>query len=311
MPGAVLITGANGYLGRRVVEKLAARGRDVVAIWHRRLDAEVQGGAGRVAYCRCDLADRAAVERIVEDRPLDAVVHAAALLPDGAPGYLSRAVVANVAATAHLAELAAEAGCERFVYCSSISVYGSTSCPVEGWTEDLPLRPANAYGWSKQAGEECVRLVAEARAMSAVSLRLAGIHGTGRSDGVAFNVTRAALRGNAVTLPASRVPFQLVFIDEAIEAVARALERPLPAGHVAVNVASHLFASLNDLAGSIIEVCRSTSDLVESAPGASGAHVMNTHLMSELLGVAPVDARVRLLDLAQWVKTRNAPERER
>ncbi|MBK8523285.1 MAG: SDR family oxidoreductase [Betaproteobacteria bacterium] len=99
-----------------------------------------------------------AVRTMFGEQRIDAVVHAAAALPDGTPNYFRTALSVNVQGTANLVSAASEAGCARFVYCSSVSVYGTTNDEGALFSEtDLPS-PEDVYAWSKWAGEEYVRL---------------------------------------------------------------------------------------------------------------------------------------------------------
>ena len=78
----VLVTGAAGGIGRAVVEAFAAAGAAVVATDRAEADYELSG----VQFVLCDVADRAAVDRVVDamaaDGPVDVLVHAAARLGD-------------------------------------------------------------------------------------------------------------------------------------------------------------------------------------------------------------------------------------
>ena len=181
MSGAILITGANGFFGSHCVERYSQEfDTKVIAIWQSNKDRLLVSPPANIHYVQCDLTDQQAVQALFSKWEVDRVFHAAALLPDGGPGYLHRAVSSNIVATANLVECAAKAGCRRFVYCSSISVYGSVPCPDSGWEEDIKVAPSCIYGWSKYAGEECLRIETSLNGLIGVSLRLAGIHGLGR-----------------------------------------------------------------------------------------------------------------------------------
>jgi UDP-glucuronate 4-epimerase len=280
----VLITGANGYLGAACVERFAHDGRQVMGIWHRGSDRLLTPAPPCVRYERCDLADPHAVTALFDRWRANAVVHAAAVLPDGAPAYLSRAAQANVWATARLVECAVAVGVQRFVYCSSINVYGATPCPASGWTEEMVPNPSSPYGWSKYAGEECVRLASDAPGASAISVRLAGVHGAGRRAGVAFNIAQAAMEGRPFTPDGAEQRFQLVFLDDAVNALARAVDCELGDRYAVVNVASHSFSSLGELA-SCVAARGDVRDRARS-PAAAG-YVMETSRMRTLLGFEP------------------------
>lgn len=284
MSGAVLITGANGFLGRRCVEQFAKAGRDVVAVWHTNDRHLGQAALSNVRYERCDLTDAEAVRSLFAKAPVESVLHAAAVLPDGEPGYLSRAALSNVVATASIAEAAVEAGCTRFAYCSSISVYDGLTPVDGGWTEDVSIRPASAYAWSKYAGEECVRLSCAVAPLRAVALRLAGIHGSGRNGGCIFHMMRAAVRGEPLLVNNADQPFQFLFVDDAAAMIETALSETQAAGCERLNIASHDVATLRHLAQAIVSAANSHSEIRQGSVSAHGAPIMNLERMARRLG---------------------------
>src|SRR6266516_3682365 len=178
MANRLLITGANGYLGSACVSRLAHLAKaEVVAVWHAKSDRLEPDLPSHIHYERCDLTNRLDVERLFDRWGITAVIHTAALLPDEAPEYLYRTIQANIVATTNLVDCAVDSGCSRFVYTSSISVYGDAPCPEGGWDEEQPVAPSSIYAWSKYAGEEILRLRCVGGGLSGTSLRLAGIHG--------------------------------------------------------------------------------------------------------------------------------------
>lgn len=294
MSRRVLITGASGYLGAAAVLDAANRGdTHVVGIWRSGRSRLLAEPPANVRYVQCDLSDGATLRRLFDQSRYDAVVHAAALLPDGQPDYLSRAVRSNVLATAHLVEVAAQSGCRRFVYCSSIGVYGDSPASHGGWREDDRPAPSDIYGWSKFAGEELLRLRASVGDLTGISLRLAGIHGGDRRSGVAFHLTRAALSGAPLTVNDPDTPFQILFLADAVAAVRRAIDAPVDVPHRAVNIASHVFPSMEDMARRIVETCRSSSAIARGRCSGLGPQIMNI-AGSEALGFRPLAADQQL-----------------
>lgn len=293
----ILITGASGYLGRCLIERWAtAPDTEIHGVWQAREERLVHRGLANVHYHRCDIADRIAVAQLFERERIDAVIHAAALLPDGARHYLSRAVRTNVLGTASLAECAAAAGVRRFVYCSSISVYGGAPRQGSGWTEDQAAAPASAYGWSKFAAEQCAALACAGSPMSAVIVRLAGIHGGERRAGALYHFASNAIAGRTLTINNPAAPFQLLFVDDAAETVWRAAAVEIASPLVALNAASHVFPSMQAFAECILEITASASPLTIGLAGDGLGDVMDTTRMVELLGYAPSPAEPRLRD---------------
>lgn len=295
MTGSLLITGANGYLGANCVERLIySSEREVVATWGTRRDRLLAKPPAHLHYEQCDLTDWAQVNVLFQRWKIHEVIHTAALLPDTKPDFLRRAIQSNIVATAHLVECALNAGCTRFVYCSSISVYGMAPCPALGWDECTPVAPSSIYGWTKHAGEECVRLHSGIDKLTGVSLRLSGLHGPGRNGGAVFHMMRAALAGQPLVVNNQGSRFQLLFVDDAIESLRLALKDPMPTHYHCINLSSHIFTSLKQLAEYITVNCESKSAIQAGTEGEGGDQIMNTVRMNKLLGLNPqsVDAHL-------------------
>jgi nucleoside-diphosphate-sugar epimerase len=147
----ILVTGASGFVGRALVEDLAAQGHRVRAAM--RQPADIFSRAVEVVAVS-DLA------RPLEWRPLlsdiNAVVHLAGIahITSGIAEDLYDRV--NRAATAALAAAAARDRIERLVFVSSIRAQAGPACDHPLTETDAP-HPVDAYGRSKFAAEEAIR----------------------------------------------------------------------------------------------------------------------------------------------------------
>jgi UDP-glucuronate 4-epimerase len=297
MSPALLITGANGYLGSHCVERYSQTSEtEVIAVWQSNKDRLLVSPPSNVHYVQCDLTDQLAVQELFSRWKIDRVFHAAALLPDQDPDFLHRAIYSNIVATANLVECATKAGCRRFVYCSSISVYGSAPCSDNGWEEDSKVAPSCIYGLTKYAGEECLRIATSLSELKGVSLRLAGIHGRGRYGGVVYNLMKDACDGKPLTINNPNNRFQLLFIDDAIEFTVRALESAMQQPYRCFNTASHVFPSTRFMAEQIIALCRSKSQILPSFMNTNKESLMNTNEIIKELSYRPKALRDCLND---------------
>src|ERR1700744_3852109 len=116
----ILLTGAAGLIGMALRPLLAARGHKVVPI-------DITGfGRDDPTLRLMALDDRGPLEALIREEAIDAVLHCGAISgPMMAQGQPLKLVSANIDATALLLDLARVHGMPRFVFCSSISVYGN------------------------------------------------------------------------------------------------------------------------------------------------------------------------------------------
>lgn len=153
IPPRILITGANGLVGQALVRRLSAwPGADVLATGRQR-DARVSMFSG--GYVPLDVLDASAVELVMQDFAPSVVVHAAAMSQVEACESDKEACWAlNVDATETLASACHRHGA-RLVLLSTDFVFDGRSGP---YAEDDRPFPLNAYGRSKLAAENALRL---------------------------------------------------------------------------------------------------------------------------------------------------------
>jgi len=168
MSQPVLVTGASGFAGSHLVERLTASGVEVVAWRHRRL-ATVAGHDSRVTWTEVEIDDPRAVGRAIADARPSRIVHCAGAAHVGRSwDHTQATLAANVRGTHHLLEALRVARVEaRLVIPSSAMVYRTS---VRALTEDDPLVPASPYGISKLA-QEMLALRAAADGLSVVVAR--------------------------------------------------------------------------------------------------------------------------------------------
>ena len=168
----IVVTGAAGRLGRRVVQLLVDQGRAVLAT--DRLAADDLP----TEFVRCDLGDASAVEDLLQEA--EAVVHMGAI-----PGPLReepRVIFENNLSSAfNVMMSAAELGLRRVVFSSSAfgmgwahdgNAFVPLYLPLD---EEHPMMPFEPYGLSKQVGEDIGRMVARNSGTTVVSLRFTNV----------------------------------------------------------------------------------------------------------------------------------------
>jgi len=170
----VVITGANGFIGRHLTAAQLALGRQVVAIDQNVGNLDDIKRDPMLTIIETDICDAAAMSEAVNGT--DIVFHlAAAHLEVAAPESYYRAI--NVDALAVLLNLAKAARVQRFVHCSTVGVFG----PIETLpaNETTPCRPDIAYEKTKLDGEELVRRATDEGGLSTVIIRPSWVFGPG------------------------------------------------------------------------------------------------------------------------------------
>ena len=227
MSGAarLLVTGADGFLGRAVVSRAAADGRAVRATTRR---ASNGWPAGVEALPGHELATdtdwRTALGGV------DAVVHCAArvhVMLDTAADPLAAFRLVNTAATLALACQAAEAGVRRLVFISSIGVNGAetTNAPFRA---DDAVAPHSPYAVSKHEAEEGLRALANSSGMQVVVIRPPLVYGPGAPGNFA-QLMRALQRGLPLPLGAVNNRRSFIGLDNLVDLIVTCLDQPAAA----------------------------------------------------------------------------------
>jgi nucleoside-diphosphate-sugar epimerase len=265
----ILVTGATGKVGSRIVRNLARRG-DLVRALVRDLGRAETLRAERIELARGDLLDEASLVAAVDG--VDAVVHCAAFFR-GATADEAHAV--NDLGTQHLAEAARRASVRRFVFTSTGLVYGPNGGRLA--QEDDPCAPVDAYPLSKLAAE---RFLLALEGLDVRVLRLPFVYGDGDP-----HIEEAApmMRGFP---PAQRM--SVAHHADVAQAVARVLDAASPA-HRIYNVTDD---EAPDLAALFASVGQPPPDGSNAERARAFDSVMDGRRIREELGFAPLFPRL-------------------
>lgn len=230
---AVLITGATGHVGYAVVRWAAARGRSVVATYHAGMpEAQARALGPGVSWVACDLADRAAVERLAEAHEIDACIHLAAISNEAyARPDPAAAVHVNVGATANLLEAGRQRGWRRFILVSTGGVFQNVPAhtPI---LEDAHPNPSNIYGSTKYAAELVVAMYRAQFGMEASAVRISWVYGPpvvsdSPARGPIPSLLMTALRGEARRDPSGGdFAASFTFVADVAEGLLAAADAP-------------------------------------------------------------------------------------
>lgn len=249
----ILVTGASGFLGARVVAALAGR-EDVVGL--RRPGSQRTGApaAGTRAFIDCDLGDTPRLARVMRELRPAAVIHLAWFAEHGvcwhAPENLD-----CVAAGLALVRLAAEHGCRRFV--------GAGTCAEYDWSYDrltervTPCAPRTLYGAAKLGLGLVAERFAETAGLSLAWARYGFLFGPGEAPRrLVSGAIRALAAGTDFACSAGTQIRDFVHVDDAASATAAILR-------------SEVTGPVNVGAGEAMPVRRIVEQIAELVGGAA------------------------------------------
>src|SRR5262245_60142522 len=235
--GPILVTGAAGFIGFHVAQRLLRGGRNVVGLdkMNAYYDPELKESrraeltkSNRMRFVKLDLADRGGVASLFKEHRFPYVVHLAAQA--GVRHSLVDPfayVDANLTGFTTILEGCRHNACRHLLYASSSSVYGSnTNMPFPAHQHaDHPLSP---YGASKKANELMAHAYAHLFGLPMTGLRFFTVYGPwGRPDMAMWIFAKAILAGEPIRLfNNGNMRRDFTYVDDVVESVVRLIDRP-------------------------------------------------------------------------------------
>jgi UDP-glucuronate 4-epimerase len=232
----VLVTGAAGFIGSTLVDRLLAEGRSVVGLdsfdpfypveqKQRNLEAALDSRSFRLE--RGDIRDARTVERVMGAEGFDAVAHLAALA--GVRPSLERPAEytdVNVRGTAIMLDAAVRFGNPRFLLASSSSVYGERGDGPFRETDRVE-RPVSPYAATKRAAELTAHAFHHAHSLSITCARIFTAYGPRQRPDLAIRrFAERMLRGQKVPIYGDGSSVRdFTYVDDLVDGLLRALDR--------------------------------------------------------------------------------------
>jgi UDP-4-keto-D-QuiNAc 4-reductase len=297
-PGRLLITGADGFIGRALCARLAAAQVPHIGAV-RALPPGATPSRDLVA-----LGDFAAADWTSVLRGVDAIVHLAgrahvATVRDASDP--TPFVVTNVHVTRRLLDAALQAGVRRVVLASTIKVYGEATLPGKPFRAGDPTAPQDAYAHSKAGAEHVLWHACRGGAIEGVALRLPLTYGPGVKGNFARLLDAVAAERR---LPLAGIDNRrtLLYVGNAVSAIESALTTPALASET-LPVADAESVSTSEL---VLRLARALGvaprlfHVPAFAMRAGGMLLGKRASLARLLGTLEVDAG-RFRELARWV----------
>ncbi|WP_089326255.1 NAD-dependent epimerase/dehydratase family protein [Actinomadura meyerae] len=302
-----LVTGAAGFIGSHLVDRLLADGHEVIGVDDLSSGTNIRPG---VELWEMDVADPALVERAAARRP-EVICHLAAQVSVrvSVSDPLGDART-NVVGTANVLEAARAAGGRKVVVTSSCAVYGvPDALPVPA---DAELRPASPYAASKVAGEVYAGMYRQLHGIDFTTLTLANVYGPRQTPegeaGVVSIFTDALLSGRPTKVYGDGTQTRdYVYVLDVVDAFARAAGEAGGGGRF--NVGTGLQTTDRDLHTLVAEAAGAPDD-PEFAPPRLGdlpAMAVDPAATREVLGWEPMTALPEgIAETVAWARERGA-----
>lgn len=170
----ILVTGAGGFIGSQVCRLLSTRGYAVVALDRRFTTPQPY------SHFSGDIGSADFLASVMQTRSFDIIIHLAAVLNTASRQQPNEAQRVNIGSSLTLLQLAAQSKAQKFIFGSSISVYGSKSFVSYGEvSEEQPAAPNTIYGVSKRYVELAGQDYHERGTFQFVAVRIAMVVGSG------------------------------------------------------------------------------------------------------------------------------------
>lgn len=232
-----LITGAAGFIGFHLAQRLCAEGHEVVGLDNLNDYYEVSLKEARLArltplpgfrFERMDLADRNAIAALFAREQFERVIHLGAQAGvryslDNPFAYAD----SNLTGTLTVLEGCRHHGVKHLVYASSSSVYGlNEQMPFK--TSDGVDHPVSLYAASKKANELMAHSYSHLYGLPTTGLRFFTVYGPwGRPDMALFKFVRAILKGEPIDIyNQGQLSRDFTHVDDIVEGIVRVADRP-------------------------------------------------------------------------------------
>ncbi|MBA4420821.1 MAG: epimerase [Anaerolinea sp.] len=274
-----LITGAAGFLGSALANRLVLEGHHV-----RGLDDLSTGDPAKLSpdvfFTRGDINDRPKLWSLLQD--VDCVFHLAARVSVPESMLYPRDYnTVNVGGTVTLMEAARDVGIKRVVFASSGAVYGNQKNPL--LREDAEPKPRSPYAVSKLSAEYYIRTIGGLAGIDTISLRIFNAYGPGQHIPPAHapvipSFLRQAMRNGTIVINDDGTQTRdYVYVDDVVNAMMSAGTSP-KINNMIFNIGSGHDTSIKDLLKVILEVTGGKPQVVFNQKADSGVKHMRADI---------------------------------
>jgi len=298
----ICVTGATGFLGSRLVEKLDQEdvnifviGRNLKRLEYKRLS--------NVYYIEYDLNNPKTEKTIEKIDSIDCLIHLAAYVPKhGSEDDIRQSIETNVLGTMHLIDSIGKIT-KKIIFGSTLEVYGlPVQLPI---SEKHPTEPLTFYGASKLSAEKYLNIYSTKTGAKVIILRFTSIYGPGEIYERALpNFIRSVIKNeNLLIFGEGQDVRDYLYVDDAVKAIFLAIEKDCEG---VFNIASGKTYTKKEVAEEIIRLSEKDLKLVFTHPEHKSTNfTFDISKAKKVLSFSPdTDLEEGLLKEIEWYRNK-------
>jgi len=252
----ILVTGASGFVGSKLVKRLVEDGFDILAVDQNSLPIELINleKQGRLCFFKGDIVNYSFLsEAITRFGKVDYICHVAAKIPSKANDEIGECLRVNIKGTQNILEIARVGKVKGMVLSSTCDLYGrQNNFPI---SEEAEVLIRNFYSLSKYCAELYAKEYFNKFGVKTVVLRYAGIYGPGKNSGAVNNFIASALSNEPPKIDNDGIKTKdVIHVYDIVNANVLAIKKVDEIGFDTINISSNQEVSLRDLAGMFIRL---------------------------------------------------------
>jgi len=301
-----LVTGAAGFIGSAIAKKLINRNNDVWTIDNLTTGSE-NNLPGGINFIKGNCQDDKSIKQLMNTK-FNAIIHFAGQssgeISFDDPAYDLRT---NCESTLKLIEYGLSTGCSRFIYASSMSVYGDV--PDKPIPETYSCKPLSFYGIGKLASEHYLRIY-RSKGLQPTALRIFNVYGPGQNllnlrQGMVSIYLAQMLKDKKIIVKGSKNRFRdFIYIDDVVRLTIMILDSKLGIG-MNYNIGTLIKTMVSDLLDKLIKHHDKEIKVqcIDPTPGDQLGIIANTELLNNNFEINDlVDFNSGLKNMVNWAK---------